>query len=402
MNDHETREINIIYLFLEDDFYRWPVDSQLEALINLNKGIRIIGINYPVSLLTLFFNPMRFIKKGFKNKCKIRENLYSFAPFSFLPVSIINRHPILITLHRFLFKLQINKYLKQIHAMENRVTLLYKLEAFPAFHETVNNNKLLVYDCQDEHTLKEDKFIKTAQEIENIFLKKADIVFTIAEYPYKSRLLKNKNTFLVPNGVDFDLFNQADSPHTKIHPELINIPKPIIGYVGHTRSWLDFELLEFLASCEPQISFVFVGTIEKDIMPEVNSLKKHGNVYFLPWKERKYLPFVIKAFDVCMIPFKYNRFNLSTNPLKYWEYLATGKPILSLKIPDLIAYEDRLALYVTKEEALAKLRLLLQEKDPTLKAKRIDLARNSDVSLRANARYEILKKFLNAKSKPSA
>lgn len=401
MNNHGPVRMNIVYIFFEDDFSKWANAYQIESFIKLNKGIRVIGVNFPVSLATLLCNPVRFAKYLIRNKSKVQEGIYSFAPFSFLPLNIINRYNFLIKLHRWLFKLQFNCYLKKIDALENRVIFINDLEAAPAFSEIVDCNKLLVYDCRDEHTYNEDTLNRKAQEIENDILNKADIVFTVAEFSYKSRLKKNKNTFLIPNGADYDLFKQADSEDTPIHHGLDKIPRPIVGYLGNTRSWLDFELLEFLADRLPSISFVFVGPVEKDIRHKVDSLKKHNNVYFFSRIERKYLPSVLKPFSVCIIPFKFNRFNLSTSPIKFWEYLATGKPILSLKIPDFACYEDLVALYTTKEEALSKLQGLLMENSSTLKLKRMTLAKNSDVSLRSKQRYDVIVKFLNTEQTTS-
>ena len=242
--------------------------------------------------------------------------------------------------------------------------------------------------------MKENTVLKGMEEIENNLLKKADVVFVLSKKIYAARNGKNKHCYLIPNGVDFDFFSRSASADTALNEELKNIPRPIAGYLGNIRSWLDFELLEFLADNLPTMSFVFVGPIEQDVRREVSYLKKRPNVYFLGMKDREVLPGILKGFDICLIPFKFNEFNLSTNPLKFWEYLATGKPILSLNIPDFKPYEDIVALYTTKEEALDKMRFLLNKDDEHLRKRRMGLAKDNDITVKSRKWYEILKERL--------
>lgn len=114
------------------------------------------------------------------------------------------------------------------------------------------------------------------------------------------------------------------------------------------------------------------------------------------------LPGILKGFDICMIPFKYNKFNLATNPLKFWEYLAAGKPILSLRLPDIEPYEDILYLYTNKEGALKKLQVALNDNDPSSKRRRMEIAKNNDISLKSKTYYEVLTKYLRDKDAQKA
>lgn len=392
-------ELNIVYFFFNDDFYRWPVRTIIEPFVKSFRNITIIGVTFPISLLTIFYNPKRFIKFLFKPKKKIMENIYSFTPFGFLPVRLINKNRILTIIHKWLFGSQINKFLNDIKAYENRITWIYTLDAFPVFSDVVKDSRLMVYDCEDENTMNGNAVLRDMKETEDSFLKKADVVFVVSKKIYATRKWKNRNCYLIPNGVDFDFFSGAASVDTPLNEGIKNIPRPIAGYLGNVRDWLDFELLEFLADNLPTISFVFVGPIEQDVRREIASLKKRPNVYFLGRKDREALPGILKGFDICLIPFKYNEFNLATNPLKFWEYLATGKPILSLKIPDFEPYEDILALYTTKEEALDKMRLLLEKDDEHLKKRRMELAKNNDIIVKSKEWYDILKKHLYGKER---
>ena len=243
------------------------------------------------------------------------------------------------------------------------------------------------------------EILKEMKEIEDDLLKKADVVVAVSNKIYDARKQKNKNCYLVPNAIDFDFFNKAASADTPLNEEMKDIPHPIAGYLGVIRSWVDFELLGFLADSLPKVSFVFVGPVEADVKKKADALGSRPNVRFLGNKDREVLPGILKGFDACLIPFSLNEFNLSTNPWKFWEYLATGKPILSLKIPDFEVYGDIVALYTTKEEALDKLRVILEKVDDDKVKRRMQLAKSNDVVARSKKWYDIVTKRLDDKNR---
>lgn len=389
--------LNIIFFFFEDDYSKWPLKDKLNSLVDSAGDIRIVGVVYPISLLTLFSNPVRFIKFAFKNNGIIRDGISFFVPFSFLPIRLINKHRFLIKVHSNIFKLQLSRHLKKLDAISNRVIWIYSLGAFPSFGDSVENSKLLVYDCEDDYPIKEDTVIEEVKAMEDQLLDSADVVFALSQNIHNTRKKKNNDCFFIQNGVDYNFFSKADHYDTKIDRDVINIKKPIVGYLGNIRSWLDFELLESFADNFKEASFVFVGPVAGDISANVSSLKKWSNVYFINRKDRIMLPGVLKGFDICMIPFKYNQFNLATNPLKFWEYLATGKPILSAPITDLEPYSEVISLYTTGEEALEKLRVLLKEGGSKFKERRMQIAKDNDVSSRSKAYYEILSRYIDGK-----
>ena len=393
--------LNVVFFFFNDDYSNWPQRHKIDPFVDNNPGVTVTGVTFPVNFMTLFSNPARFVKFLLKPRRKIREGVYSFTPFGLLPVTVINKNRILINIHKWLYKIQIDNFLDSIKASQNRITWIYYLWAAPVFSDIVKDSKLLVYQCDDEYTMEGDKVLKEMKEIEDDLLKKADVVVAVSNKICDARKERNKYCCVVPNAIDFDLFSKAASADTPLNEEMKSIQHPIAGYLGVIRSWVDFELLRFLADSLPKVSFVFVGPIEADVKEETDSLKKRPNVYFLGNKDREVLPGILKGFDACLIPFSLNEFNLSTNPWKFWEYLATGKPILSLKISDFEPYGDFVALYTTKEEALDKLRVILEKVDDNQVKRRMQLAKANDVVARSKKWYDIVTKRLYDKNRDS-
>ncbi len=147
---------------------------------------------------------------------------------------------------------------------------------------------------------------------------------------------------------------------------LKNIPGPIIGYYGAISDWFDCELIEYLAVSRKDWSFVLIGgTFGAD----VSKLKRLSNVHMLGEKPYGELPAYLYWFDVCLIPFKLTPLIEATHPVKFYEYLSSGKPVVVTRMPELIPYGDLCYIAEDKEDFLHKLEAALKE-EPSLMADR--------------------------------
>ncbi|MBI4737967.1 glycosyltransferase [Candidatus Woesearchaeota archaeon] len=201
------------------------------------------------------------------------------------------------------------------------------------------NDALVIYDCYDEIALfhnKQHAIIKA----EKTLVARADIVLATAQRLYDRMRDLNPRTYLLPNGADVSHFarnlDQLVSPPADIE----SVPHPVIGYVGGIADWFDLDLIEAIARCRPKWSFVLIG--QNDM-----SLKRQGvveNIHFLGQKKYQHLPDYIACFDVCLIPFKINAITESVSPIKLYEYLATGKPVVSSDLPEVRQYADLVAI----------------------------------------------------------
>jgi glycosyltransferase involved in cell wall biosynthesis len=194
----------------------------------------------------------------------------------------------------------------------------------------------------------------------------ADLVLYVNKALWKEGLQNNKNSILIGHGVDFERFAEAEE--SKYVPDDIReIPRPIAGYFGDiTEDVCDFELLEYAAKKLTNISFVLVGPISSG----VTKLKKYNNIYFLGQKPYEEIPHYGKMFDVAIMPWKKNRWIEFCNPVKTKEYLALGKPIVSIDYPELKPYRDIVYPASDYDGFVRGIRIALQEDDPSLKRER--------------------------------
>ncbi len=199
--------------------------------------------------------------------------------------------------------------------------------------------KLIVYDRVDHAgsiDIGEDQIIRR-QDVH--LLKNSDFVFTNSSYALEYIKRYNKNSFLVPCGCSIDLFDQKN---IKPLEELEKIKKPLIGLVGSLDHRLDYSLLYKLIGKRPNWNFVFVGSPFSHeisqfkiagLSEKLGELKSLPNVYFPKQQKKEKLPSFIAGFDVCLIPYDTSQESVrGCNPMKFYEYLAMGKPVVSTRI----------------------------------------------------------------------
>lgn len=180
-----------------------------------------------------------------------------------------------------------------------------------------------------------DTFLRaTMAKNEERLLRRADVVFAVSESLYRHCLERNPNSFLVPNGVNYELF-QAVVAKGDIPADVARIARPIIGFVGAIQGDIDFSLLDTLFVAHPEWSLVLVGPDELGSGHSgLQALLRRPNVHYLGCKPVQDVASYIHACDVCIMPqFVDNATVPDSDNVKCYEYLACGKPIVSTDIP---------------------------------------------------------------------
>lgn len=247
----------------------------------------------------------------------------------------------------------------------------------------------LVYDCMDLHEGFSTSTAETEVD-EQALLKNSDLVIATSHFLWNKVKTIHQNTILVPNGTDFDFFHQAKQPLQ--HMDLESFSSPIIGYYGAIADWFDTHLIGTLASRHPEWTFLLIGNTHLADLKPIDHLQ---NVHLLGEKAYKDIPNYLSHFDVCLIPFKPCPLTNATNPVKLYEYLSAGKPVVATKLDELIHYTDyvKLAENTTEwEEAILK--SIAEEKTPELLDRRFSFARKNTWQQRtAVIKTEVMKLF---------
>lgn len=212
---------------------------------------------------------------------------------------------------------------------QNPVQWFYDPMAVPAFLGRMDEIAV-VYDCMDELS----KFREAPPQMkarERRLLAEADVVFTGGRKLWESKKSLNRNCHFYGCGVDATHFGHARVSQTKIPGDIASIQKPVLGYFGVVDERMDYDLLVKLAGANPDWSIAMVGPTLK-----VHHFPHLPNLHWLGKKDYAELPAYCKAFDVCLMPFALNEATEFINPTKALEYMATGKPIVSSAIGDVV------------------------------------------------------------------
>jgi glycosyltransferase involved in cell wall biosynthesis len=242
---------------------------------------------------------------------------------------------------------------------ENPVQWFYDPMAVTAFGGQMGE-VLTVYDCMDELS----KFRGAPPEIierERELLARADVVFTGGRKLFEAKRRFHNNCHYYGCGVDAKHFGRARAASTAVPEEMTTLKKPILGFFGVMDERMDYELLGRLAEAEPSWSIVIIGPA---IKIEAAALPRRPNLHWLGQRAYADLPAFCKAFDVCLMPFALNEATEFINPTKALEYMATGRPIISTAVPDVVRnFGSVVRIASGKEDFVAGCREALDQPD---------------------------------------
>jgi hypothetical protein len=310
-----------------------------------------------------------------KRVTELKPNLYIFHSPLYVPVS--DRFPMnKITLYYW------RRCLKKVLAK-----LVYKDPIIwisrPSFFDLAKklNKKIIIYHVVDEYSTYSDigaKKKKRIQKQEFKILEKVDVIITVSKNLYESKSAINKNTYLVQNAVDYLSFAKALNSEKQTPNDIFYLPRPIIGYSGLIANKLDFNLLKYMSDAYPNWSITMVGIINaKYCGSEIKLLKQSKNIHFLGLKEIEEIPYYVNAFDVCIAPYKVNEHSKNMDPLKIYDYLATGKPVVTTNFPTAYLFKDVIKIAKTKEEFIKHVRDSLYEDNNNLMRERQKIAKKN-------------------------
>jgi glycosyltransferase involved in cell wall biosynthesis len=216
----------------------------------------------------------------------------------------------------------------------------------PGFLAGKLGEQMVVYYCVDNYAALPDVNPAEVAEMDDALSRRADLVFAVSSKLVTAKQKQNRNVIYSPHGVDTELFGRAADLALPVAEGARDLSHPVIGFFGPLDAKIDFGLIEFLATQRPKWNFLLIGNIVSDL-GDLTRLPNVRAVGAVPYEK---LPDWARAFDLCIIPFFTGVLMESVNPLKLREYLATGRPVVSIPMPEVDTFGANVSIAETKEE----------------------------------------------------
>lgn len=344
------------------------------------------NILHPKRISKFFIRSARYEKKS--------DMLFIKSQWNLIPGS--REFAWISTINHYFNKKSVYTAAQSLGFMEDKtVVWIYDTEA--AEYLPMFKGATVIYDCVDNHASQAgvNRNATRVHDEERKILKRADLVTVTSKHLFKLKRKHAKNVRLVLNAGDVELYEQPISAEAKQKAgnALGSIPHPILGSVGALDAYkYDFDLLVASAEKNPEWHFVFVGSpiVDKNT-PALKLLTKLPNVHMIGSIPRADVPAYVEHFDICLIPYEGNEYNRSSFPLKFWEFMATGKPIIATGLPELEEYSHLIGYAKNKKEFDVMITHKLAEKN-TDAEKRKKLAHQHGYDQRVKELMKLLEK----------
>jgi glycosyltransferase involved in cell wall biosynthesis len=388
-------------IFFGSDKWEYPgLQQTIMKLLSQNNRILFVNplgtrkISIKFSEFGIYFNrAIRIFQRYPKQSGEVPQNIFFCNPWM-IPfvyngtIMKLNKSIMHVQFSRLLSKLEFDQYILWV----GTPTAASFLDIF--------DPTLIIYNPVDRYS--EFSFVDSAKiaNYERYIASRADAIICTADAIRKDLEPYNSHCFTVTHGVDVNHFHSAFQ-NNGVPEDMKNIPGPIIGFIGGLADWVNFDLLLDVANGYPDASLVLIGKTS----PEVRGLEKlesQSNVHFLGYKNYNVLPDYLKQCAVCLIPYVINERLVAVDPIKLREYLALGKPVVSVDLPEVRKLQEVVYIGDNNKDFVDKIGKAMTEDNPSLTEERIRVALRSDWGAKIEEISSIVNDALARKSCPKA
>lgn len=266
----------------------------------------------------------RRLRRGLQGSRNVAKNIWVLSPLA-LPFK--HHHPAVRAVNQGWLSRAIKRFTDR---QQFRQPLVWTYHPFML--ETIADlqHGKLVYHCVDDLSVVPGINLQAFNTEEQRLLQQAQIVFTTSQTLAEKCATVNPNTHYLPNVVDAEHFAKARQPGP-LPDDLAHIPEPRIVYCGALSDYkVDFQLIHEVALQRPDWHWVLIGEEREGQQNEqVAALRNRANVHFLGHKPYAVLPEYLRGMAVGTLPSLINEYTRAMFPMKYYEYLAAGLPVVA-------------------------------------------------------------------------
>lgn len=247
----------------------------------------------------------------------------------------------------------------------------------------------VLYDYVDALDAFEGVSKRDLQKWHADLLVRAALVLTSAHVLWEDvRRLRRNGVVLCPNGVDLAHFSRArrrdEGPPPADLVELVQRRQPLVGYHGALARWFDYDLVAAVSKVRADLQFLLIGP-DHDGSLVRSGLLSLPNVHWLGVKTYEELPNYLRYIDVGVIPFRLNEISHAASPIKLFEYMAAGKPVIVTPMAESLRYREHVLVASTPSQFSRQLdRALDLSRDPNFQEVLLRVASENTWEARAD------------------
>lgn len=258
---------------------------------------------------------------------------------------------------------------------------------------SIDGDLFIIYDYSDDFeqfadsTIERDEIAAACRDL----FREAHLVITINDRLTIRAKQYNESSVTIPNATNYFMF-RGNETRGRLKRKYQG---PIIGYIGWLNGdRLDLEIIRHLAEKRPDWNLVFIGP-QSHRHPLGNPREHPRNIHILKPVPFDCIPAMLSEFDVCILPNQINKHTEGNNPIKIFDYLASGKPIVSTRTAGTERFENYLYLADTKEKFLNSVEQSLSADTNDASQERVRIAYENSWDARFKTVGEILKHRLS-------
>lgn len=337
---------------------------------------KVLYVEPPLNLFRPLFFPISELRTKENRKRWLRalrskieplpdsKKLFIFTPIFLIPFSF--RFQFIYDLNRYISFLSLKSKIRRL-GFNNVVLWLYH----PFDYCLLGWFKAKVASCFDWAENWAEYFTELPPEkreyiagMEDRMVKETDVVFVVSKLLLERALRINNNSYQILDGTIPEIFFNYDGA---VPDEMKNMPHPVVGYTGTVYKRVDIDLIRELSEKLPRASIILLGNVL--LSPgDMTGINESKNVFFLGGRDYNELPRYMMNFDVCILP--YITSSVNPSPTKMYDYLATGKPIISTSIPEIEGFKNCIKIAGSREEFIEFVKESLRENSPELQKMR--------------------------------
>jgi len=296
------------------------------------------------------------VRRGLAPIREVSKNVWLMSP---LTIPVGHRHAFVGALNRWLLQSRIGRWLKRRDAKRPIVWTYHPYML--ALADALQPGAIVYHSVDDLGAIPNvDHAAYDAAEVK--LLQRADHVFVTSRALYdRCVATAGARTHYFNNVADIDHFGTARNA-AALPADLDAIPHPRLMYIGALSDFkLDFTMIAEIAAAKPEWHFVFIGDErEGQHSEDIARLAQRPNAHFLGWRAYAELPDYLRGADVALLPQQINDYTRSMFPMKFFEYLAAGLPIVATPLPALAEFSEYHHVAANAEQFIAAVESALQ------------------------------------------